>query len=326
MRVPGIIRNRPITAGIAIAVLGAAGVLQFVGVNPAASQNATLTAFEASSDPGTDPASGAWKQAPQLQLPLSVQGASYATGGGSIAAVGAQALHFQDRVYIRLEWADPTKDETTTRVQDFSDAAAIEFPSKSTTSVPSICMGQAGAGVNIWQWRADSQAGIKDPADVYTNSLVDAYPSKEDIFYTARAAGNPYADPKQGPTQTLIAQAFGTLAKANIQDVKGQGSYANGKWTVVFERQLAGGDNDQATFTMGKPTDMAIAVWNGSDGDRNGRKSVSSFLKLSLMGGSLATEESNPMGWVVAGVLLVGLAGLGVGLGWYGYRDARRSG
>lgn len=325
MRIPTVIRRRPVTAGIAVAVLGAAGVLQFVGVNPAASQTATLTAFESKSDPGTDPASGAWKQAPQLQLPLSVQGASYATGGGSIAAVGAQALHFQDKLYIRLEWADQTKDETTTRVQDFSDAAAIEFPSTSTTTVPSICMGQAGAGVNIWQWRADSQAGIKDPADVYTNAQVDAYPSKEDIFYTARAAGNPYADPNQGPTQTLIAQAFGTLAKANVQDVKGNGTYTNGKWSVVFTRQLTGGDNDQATFTNGKTTDMAVAVWNGSEGDRNGRKSVSQFLKLSLVGG-LESTESNPMGWVIAGVLLVGVAGLGVGLGWYGYRDARRSG
>jgi hypothetical protein len=179
--------------------------------------------------------------------------------------------------------------------------------------------------VNIWQWRADSQAGVKDPADAYPNALVDMYPSKEAIFYTARAAGNPYADPAQGPTQTLVATAFGTLSKANVQDVHGNGVYANGKWTVVFERQLTGGDLGQATFATGKSTDMAIAVWNGSQGDRNGRKSVSSFLKLSLVGVSIGGDESNPMGWIAAGALLVGFVGLGVGLGWWGYRESKRS-
>ena len=324
MRIPTVIRRRPITAGVALAVLLTAGVLQFVGVNPAASQSATLTAFESSTDPGTDPASPAWKKAPVLQAPLSFQGATYPTGGGSIPTVSAQALHFQDRLYIRLQWDDATKDDTTTKVENFSDAAAIEFPAVSAATVPSICMGQASSGVNIWQWRADSQAGLKDPADVYTNALVDMYPSKDAIFYTARAAGNPYADPNQGPTQTLVAQAFGTLAKANVQDVKGDGVYADGKWAVVFERQLTGGDVDQATFTNGKSTDMAFAVWNGSEGDRNGKKSVSQFLKLSLVGVSLAGEESNPAGWIAAAALLVGFVGLGVGLGWYGYRESKR--
>jgi hypothetical protein len=324
MRIPTVIRRRPITAGVALVVLAAAGVLQFVGVNPAASQTATLAAFEARSDPGTDPTSTAWKQAPVLQAPLSFQGATYPTGGGSIPTVSAQALHFQDRLYIRLQWDDATKDDTTTKVENFSDAAAIEFPAVSAATVPSICMGQAGSGVNIWQWRADSQAGFKDPADVYPNALVDMYPSKETIFYTARAAGNPYADPAQGPTQTLVAQAFGTLSKANVQDVKGNGTYANGKWSVVFERQLAGGDVDQATFANGKSTDMAIAVWNGSEGDRNGRKSVSQFLKLSIVGVALGGEKSNPAGWIAAAALLVGFVGLGVGLGWYGYRESKR--
>jgi DMSO reductase family type II enzyme heme b subunit len=139
MRIPTVIRRRPITTGVALVVLATAGVLQFVGVNPAASQSATLTAFEAQADPGTDPASPAWKQAPVLQAPLSLQGATYPTGGGSIPAVSAQALHFKDRLYIRLEWPDDTKDDTTLKVENFSDAAAIEFPAVSAATVPSVC-------------------------------------------------------------------------------------------------------------------------------------------------------------------------------------------
>lgn len=325
MKIRQLLRRRFAQIGGAAAVLAIAGVLQFADANPAVSQNLSLTAYAADKDPGLDPNNGAWNSVPWVQLPLTAQAGSYAAGGGSIPVVNAKALHYQGNLFVRLEWQDSTKDETTTRVQDFSDAAAIEFPAVSAASVPSVCMGQANAGVNIWQWRADSQAGLKDPADVYVNALVDGYPSKEPLFYTARAAGNPYADPAIGPVQTLVAQAFGTLSKANVQDATGGGVWQNGAWSVVFSRPFAGADPQQANFSPGTTTDMAVAVWNGSDGDRNGRKSVSTFVKLNVATvGAPGAKATNNWGFVAAGVLLVAFIGLGVGLGVIGYRQTGR--
>lgn len=325
MRVPGIIGRWRIRMALAATVLAVAGVLQFAGVNPAASQTAHLTAFESTRDPGLDPGAAAWKSAPPLQVPVSAQGATYPTGGGSVPAITAQALHYGGQLYVRVEWPQATKDDSTVRVQDFSDAVAVEFPAVTAATVPSICMGQADSGVNIWQWRADSQAGLKDPTDVYSNAQVDFYPSKEPLFYTARAVGNPYADPTLGPIQTLVAQAFGTLTKSSVQDVHGNGVYSDGHWAVVFERNFVGGGRDQAGFKIGGATDMAFAVWNGAQGDRNGKKSVSQFVQLSIVGIETGGKGSGPWGWIAAGGLLVGFACLGVGVGWIGYRQSRIS-
>jgi complex iron-sulfur molybdoenzyme family reductase subunit gamma len=325
-------RHRALAATAAILLSAAA--LQFFNANPAASQTVWLVAYESPDNPGVDPASDAWNRAIAIQVPLTAQGAGYPLGGGSIPVVAAKALHHNNKLYLRVEWDDATKDESTTRVQDFSDAVAVEFPAKSATSVPALCMGQADAGVNIWHWRADSQVGPKDPAQVYANASIDTYNADavidgrrltDSLFYTARAAGNPYAQVDRGPVQTLISQTFGTLTAASVQNVGGQGVYTNGKWAVVFEREYEAKNAEQAVFGDGAQTEMAFAIWNGSEGDRNGQKSVSSFVTLSVANAPLpGGREVNTTALVWAGILLVGVCGIGVGLGWVGYRQAQR--
>ncbi len=319
------IPRRFMTMGGLAAVLLVAGVLQLADANPAASQTMTLTAWQAPSDPGLDPFAPIWGQTLFIQAPLTAQAGSYAAGGGSIPVVWARALHYNNTLYVRLEWEDSTPDDSTLRVDQFSDAAAIEFPAKSATTVPAVCMGQADAGVNIWQWRADSQAGIGDPADRYANALVDMYPSKDDLYYTARYVGNPYARPDQGPVQNLLAQAFGTISPSDVQDVRGHGEYRNGRWAVVFARPFTGAAPDLATFTPGTTTDIAIAVWNGSEGDRNGRKAISQFMALSISGATIPKPPgSHWLLFVVAAGALACIGGGGVALGLIGLREGRQ--
>jgi len=320
--------HRRIALG-AVAVLAVAALLQFADVNPAASQTLRLPAYQVDSDPGLDPESGAWADSLAVKVPLTAQAGVYPTGGGGVPTVTARALHYNGQLYVKLEWDDKTKDESTLRVQDFADAVAIEFPARiAGSTVPAICMGQADAGVNIWQWRADSQAGLKDPVDVYTGALIDApqadsLAAKETLSYAARQAGNPYANPEGGPVQTLVSHTFGSLTPAANQDVHGKGAYKDGRWSVVFTRAYSGADGDQATFSDGARTDMAVAVWNGSDGDRNGRKSVSQFMTLTIAATAAPGGESNTVTVVIALVLL-GVFGLGgIGLAAYGMREGR---
>ena len=305
----------------AVAVLVAAGALQLADANPAESQTTQLIAWTAEADPGTDPAHPAWAQTTGIQVPLVGQPATYFAGPGTIPTLSAQALQFGGTLYVRVEWQDATEDGSAVRVQDFADGVALEFPASAANTVPAICMGQAAAGVNIWHWRADSESGPLDPREVYVNTLSDGSPVN---FYTAREAGNPYSQTGASPVQNLLAQAFGTISPSNVQDVAGHGVYANGKWAVVFARPLTAGGTGLVAFDGGVKTDMAFAVWNGSAGERNGNKSISQFVTLSVPHRDVAAGGTN--GWAVGGgiALLVGVTAIGFGLAIFGYSQKGR--
>lgn len=319
-----LIKRRRIALGVA-AVLALAGVLQFTNTNPAVSQTLYMTAYESAKDPGLDPSHSAWNDAAAVRVPLTAQRGSYAAGGGSVQTVSAKALHYNDTLYIRVEWKDASRNDATTRVEDFSDAVALEFPSKTASTVPSVCMGQADAGVNIWHWRADSEAGLLDPVEIYTGAAIDMYPSTDTLFYTAREAGNPFANPDLGAVQTLVSQAFGQLTTSSVQDVQGKGAWENETWAVVFARAYTSEGPEHAGFSGGARTDIAFAVWDGSQDERNGMKSASQFVTLSIAGAKAPGGGGFSATWaILAAAMFVGLSALGVGLGVYGYREAKR--
>jgi len=320
MKLHTFVSARGRTIGGACAVLLVAGLLQFTGVNPASSQSAELIAYAADTDPGLDPGSEVWQRTRSIEMPLTAQSGMY-FAGGRVRTVSAKALHHDGRLFVRTEWLDKTADETSTRVEDFSDAVAVEFPAQSAASVPAVCMGQADGGVNIWQWRADSDRGIIPPAEVYTNAAVDGYPSDEAVFLTARSAGNPVASSAElGPVQTLVAQMFGTLSPAATQNTQGKGVYDDGKWAVVFSREFESADPEQAVFEVGTTTDIAFAVWDGSNDERNGRKSVSGFVKLSVAPDSIQTATTLPRP-----ALLIVLVAAASALTWLGSAYAREN-
>jgi len=315
-------RRRAFMALAAALIVGA--LLQVTNTNPAVSQTQHLTAYEAPEDPGLDPDSKVWDQVSSIQVPLTAQAGAYAAGGGSVATARVEAVHYGGKLYVRVAWADATNDAATTKVEDFSDGAALEFPASGVATVPAICMGQADAAVNIWHWRADSNAGLKDPADVYASAQIDGIPFDEKLFYTAREAGNPYANPDIGAVQTLSARAFGELAALANQDVQGNGRHDGSGWAVVFVRNFETANPGHAAFAASTKTDMALAVWDGSKDERNGMKSVSQFVTLNI-GAAPAYEKGgfNKTAVLLAAGLFVGVAALGIGFATYGYREGR---
>lgn len=300
------------------AALAAGAILQFTNTNPAVSQSQRLSAYESPEDPGLDPGAGVWDRVSGIEVPLTAQAGAY-SAGGSIKTVRLKAVHYQGRLFIRASWADPTNDDATTRVEDFADGVALEFPANGVSTVPSICMGQADAAVNIWHWRADSNAGIKDPTEVYTSASVDQFPV---AFYAARDAGNPYANPNIGAVQTLSARAFGELTALAQQDVQGFGKHSADGWSVVFSRQFETANPGHAAFSASTATDVAVAVWDGSKDERNGQKSVSQFVTMQI-GAAPAFEDdgvNTPVVLLAAG-LFAGVAAIGIGLAAYGARE-----
>jgi DMSO reductase family type II enzyme heme b subunit len=82
----------------------------------------------------------------------------------------------------------------------------------------------------------------------------------------------------------LNAKGFGTVtAQEKVsQNVSGWGIWQEGKWKVVFVRSLESEDERDAAFTTGRPVPFAVAVWDGSSGDRAAQKAVSNWYRLIL--------------------------------------------
>lgn len=298
---------------IAVLAVAVATALMTIGLNPAAPQTAAIAALRSPSDPGLDPGADEWDDAREVALPLAAQEVTYPFGGGSVAEVRVRALYHDRALYVRLEWDDASRDVRTDEVGQFSDAAAIEFPDDASSEVPAVCMGQAGSGVNIWQWRADRDAGQgRWPDAAFPDAVVDDSSEPTEQYFPAREAGNPVAQP--GATaQDLIAQGFGTLGPAPAQRVRAQGRYSAGDptedatWTVVFRRPFAKPGSGQPGFTAPSTVDVAFAVWDGEAGERDGYKSVSDFGRLELS--KRSHPESPWQGWWFILVPLVILGG-----------------
>jgi len=74
---------------------------------------------------------------------------------GAVERVQARAVHNGETLAVRLEWDDPTQNDSLSDTTAFPDAAAIAFPASADSMVAT--MGAPGAAVNAWYWRADEK-------------------------------------------------------------------------------------------------------------------------------------------------------------------------
>ncbi|MFQ6003783.1 MAG: ethylbenzene dehydrogenase-related protein, partial [Candidatus Zixiibacteriota bacterium] len=210
--------------------------------------------------------------------------------------LNVKALHDGKELALRLMWADETHDHTAIRIQDFRDAAALEFSLEKDP--PFFGMGEKGRFVNIWMWKSERQADLEptfqDIDKVYPNLGIDSYPNlmrsaleqptrhaltleSDPSFITGWGAGNIVSDPlRQTAAEDLAAQGFGTLKARPIpdQNVQAKGVYDLGTYRVVLRRAFKGSGPNSIDLTPGNTVSVAFAVWNGSAGDRDGKKSV----------------------------------------------------
>ena len=221
-----------------------------------------------------------------------------------------RALHNEKDLAIQLSWIDPTNDDRAVRTDEFRDGVAIQF---AMSSNPPFYMGAAGkgGGVNIWYWKADRHKNLasgkyQDVDAAFPNRAVDMYPEQkyktppgktgapwpiQDVkkhdkkFITSWGAGNIVADPNlKTSVETLTARGPGTLSSrpANIQFVQGKAVYERGVWFVQIQRSMkpAEGSKDERAFKTGDYLPLSFAIWNGSAGDRDGKKNISIWQKL----------------------------------------------
>jgi mono/diheme cytochrome c family protein len=213
-----------------------------------------------------------------------------------------RAVHDGRELALLLVWSDASHDHTAMRPQDFRDAVAVQFAL--TPEPPFFAMGAKGQFVNIWMWKSERQADIDLPFHdleaVYPNIGIDSYPNlsrspmeqptrhaltvqSEAAFVTGWGAGNIVSDPLRGSAaEDLAAQGFGSLRArpSDDQAVSARGVYSTGSYRVVLRRSLAGSGVRAVSLRPGSMVPVGFAVWNGSAGDRDGKKSVTIWQEL----------------------------------------------
>ena len=155
-------------------------------------------------------------------------------------------------------------------------------------------MGVSRSRVQILHWRADFQqdieSGLPNASEIYPNMWVSIYPGGDDPkFLTGLSVGNPLsAANKTTPVEDLLAGGFGTLTSEAHNDVVGWAEWIDGTWKAVICRPMSTIDADDAQFVGSTETSLALAAWDGGQGEVNGKKSVSTWVTLRIEAPPLA--------------------------------------
>src|SRR5262245_14700925 len=226
----------------------------------------------------TDPMDIFWESLDPARVPLNPLWPE----PNQVYAVAVSAVTDGKKLAVLLQWRDELPQNTAIRVQDFQDAAALQFSLSGKYGF--IGMGDKDNPVNLWQWKAGWQTeadGQKPDMDaVYQSMHVDAWTFTN--FNTAASAGNVISQPHKSPVEDANARGFGSFKSQPMQqqNVGGRGVWHDGFWNVVFIRDLNSKDAEDVKFIPGKSVPVAFAIWNGEQHDRNGRKMISNWYQL----------------------------------------------
>ena len=170
--------------------------------------------------------------------------------------------------------------------QGFTDGSAVQL--SPSDDPPFFAMGAKDDEVTIWYWKAawkkDLERGHGSLKDAHPNMPTDHHSfgaPDGPAYHTAEHTGNPVSQKHHASSvENLGAEGFGTLTTraAGAQNIDGQAQWEKGKWSVVFVSDL----EDGAGATPGETISIALALWDGDAGDRNGQKSVTIWHKLRI--------------------------------------------
>lgn len=217
-----------------------------------------------------------WETRASQRLDLYYQSMVLPWPKGVIPSVVIKAFHNGVDIFFFLEWEDETKDDTI-GINRFPDACAVMFTLEENRQNISVTMGFQGKS-NVWQWKASQDRDFWLGERAKNTPYVDFhYPfEEEELFVVSKQE-------IQSGANDLVTIGVGTISLKSTQNVEGRGLYDNGVWRVVFKRALQSLDPlVDAKFEKANSHLCAFAVWDGSKGDRGGRKSFSYWIELSL--------------------------------------------
>jgi DMSO reductase family type II enzyme heme b subunit len=276
-------------------VLALFGLLAVSGCRKAVATTTEVVAVPSQALPAA-PNDAAWDSAPEHPAKLLLQDlVEPRLMKASTAEVRVRAITNGTEVAFRLEWEDKTQNDLPGPAR-FMDACAVQVPTMLEANVPDPQMGGQGKTVEVTYWRADWQASVDGRPDslkeIYPNAGVDHYPFEAQSlekgsaaqtematrYAPARALGNRRVGPRAAPVEDLIADGPGTLSPAPPAGSKGKGLKSESGWSVVITRKLPNG------LTPGGRTQIAFAVWEGSQNETGARKMRTGWIPLLMKG------------------------------------------
>ena len=187
-----------------------------------------------------DPAAAEWKSAVPMTLSLQRTPPLYPTDAPAaieIPSVQAQFLHTNAGNFVRLEWSDKTHDTTVLpKAERAWQGDHLVTQSAATDRFSDACAVMIPAKPVTGDLNPSLQMGDAD------------HPVRIFVWDSTRGAA--------------VMEASGReTTKRTGQSFPAQGQYANGKWSVTLQ---------VPDLKAGTP--FAVAIWNGSQQDRDGRK------------------------------------------------------
>jgi DMSO reductase family type II enzyme heme b subunit len=198
-----------------------------------------------------------------------------------IPTIILKAFHNQKDIYFYIQWKDENQDWILAQ-NKFSDACAIMFPLGKDVQPSSIMMGFLGRA-NIWQWKAsqDREYWNRNQKPVTSNQKPEVYADYYYPFEEKETLPISKTEAKSA-VNDLLSIRVGTITPKETHNVSGRGFWKDGVWQVVFKRSLKPVDLENEVNFSQREKLTAFAVWNGSKGDRGGRKSISDWVELSI--------------------------------------------
>lgn len=186
------------------------------------------------------PSAAAWHDVTTASLALNRTPPLYSTDAPAaleISAVALQVLRTGDGTFLRLQWADPTHDATTLAKPEHT-------------------------------WQAEHLVKQSEATDFFADAcavMVPSNPATGDVSPSLQMgdAAHPvriyFWDSTRG---AAVMEASGReTTNRTSQSFPSQSLYASGKWTVTMQLP---------ELPQGMP--LAVAIWNGAQQDRDGRK------------------------------------------------------
>jgi DMSO reductase family type II enzyme heme b subunit len=145
-------RELALAGVLALALVGAAAMLPvFVDARPAYE---IPVGYETDAGDLAEPTGDSWETVPAASVPLSSAGAAVPSGDNTtVESMRVEVARTDERVFVRVSWADATNDSSTDALREFADAVAVQFPVNESERPP-IAMGSTSNRVNVWYWSA----------------------------------------------------------------------------------------------------------------------------------------------------------------------------
>lgn len=221
-------------------------------------ENTVVKAIRVDGSLPAEPGDAKWAAAPATtfaMVPQIIAKPRFFTPSNDTITVRA---FFNDKaVALLLEWDDRTRsisgDDAAQKIADEDmgeDAVAVQMPVAMPKGLekPYFGMGDAAKPVSLWKWRSGS---TKKPEAV----------------------------------ELFTGTGFGKLETRELTEagLSAKGVWRNGAWRVVLTRPLAppSADNDIA-LEEGKFVPIAFSAWDGSNSERDGAHTLSTWYWLLL--------------------------------------------